>query len=107
MTLILLIIMSLIWLGSLILAMSVSFATVMLSDSGDADKLVRRAIHASFAYFVVVPLSVIVAWIAFLFQADNVVHVVIWFPLVNIIVFAFFLIRVFRRNGSTKQRNKN
>lgn len=111
MNVILLILISLLWLGSLIPAVGIFMATIMLMDNGGVDKkkdnLVWMAILLSGAYFGVVPISVIVAWIAFFIQAYNVTNVAILCPLGNIIVFAFFLIRAFRRQDTITKKHKS
>jgi len=111
MTLVLLVVMSFIWLGTLVPAISIVLATIMLSDNGGVDQLkdnlVLMAILTSIAYYITVPVSLVVAWIAFFTHNHDWVHWVVWCPLVHIGVFAHFLIRAFRRQDTLDEQRSS
>jgi hypothetical protein len=88
MTIVGMVLMTLLWLGSLPLAYFGWFATIMMTDAGGRssleDVLVMVMIVIASLYFVVTIGAVIVAWIAFALAKVGFARNAILAPLVNI-----------------------
>lgn len=95
---------TLFWLATLIPAYAVCFATGMMSDAGGRDKVEDVLIITTFmiacAFYIIVPISLLIAWIAFLLGNILTAQHALFVPVIHIGVYLAGMCSIFIRQPS-------